>query len=225
MIGYRGHSNWIDMGEFVVHFTRARGLPKGDGSRPYWDHLSILWDGCLKPSDRRLGAADSDMRLGDSQRSVCFSEVPLGFVERLAKRRGSPYGIGFTQDFVRSQGAARVWYLDKDEPAAWAFQQVMAAHRANFDASDPFWRLTPLVVQPRLGYRFEWEREWRLPGHQGLRFTTDDIAFLFIPEKWHSSARGFFDSYAPGTAPNPDCPFIDPNWDGASIERALADAN
>ncbi len=141
------------MGEFVVHFTRARGLPKGDGSRPYWDHLSILWDGCLKPSDRRLGAADSDMRLGDSQRSVCFSEVPLGLVERLARRRGSPYGIGFTQDFVRSQGAARVWYLDKDEPAAFAFQQVMAAHRANFDASDPLTGTPRFTSSHRSGSR------------------------------------------------------------------------
>ena len=49
----------------------------------------------------------------------------------------------------------------------------------------------------------------------------DDIAFLFIPDEWHKSARGFFDSYERGTAPIPRCPFIDPHWDEAKIEAAL----
>ena len=116
---------------------------------------------------------------------MCFSEVPLAFTARIADRRGSSYGLGFTQEFVRRQGAARVWYLDKDEDAASAFAELMQAHRADFDAEDPLWKLTPLVVQPHEKYRFEWEREWRLTGPHGLHFTMEDIAFLFIPDEWH----------------------------------------
>lgn len=211
------------MSEFVVHFTRSSDPPEREPDKAYWDHLSILY-GHLRPSDKRWGIARDDNRLGDSQRAVCFAEVPLPFVGRIADRRQSRFGIGFTQEFVRRQGAARVWYLDKDEPAAAAIEATLRDHQDRFDAEDPFWRLTPLVDRPGLyrnEYRFEWEREWRLPGPDGLRFDVNDIAFLFIPEEQHLAARAFFDSYAPGTAPNPQCPFLDPHWDTVKITRAL----
>ena len=206
-----------------MHFTRASDPPQHDPDKPYWDHLSILY-GHLKPSEMRWGIARHERRLGDSQRAVCFAEVPLPFVRRIADRRGSRYGIGFTQEFVRRHGAARVWYLDKDEPAVKAFQATLSDHLAHFDPADPFWELTPFVDRPglyRREYRFEWEREWRLPGSGGLRFSVDDIAFLFIPEELHLAARGFFDSYE-GTAPNPQCPFLDPHWDAAQLAQALS---
>ena len=76
---------------------------------------------------------------------MCFSEVPLPFTARIADRRSSSYGLGFTQEFVRGQGAARVWYLDKDEAAVSALGEVMQTHRAEFDAEDPLWKLTPFV--------------------------------------------------------------------------------
>jgi hypothetical protein len=125
------------MSEFVVHFTKATARPADTDNTPYWQHLGILWDGQLTPSANRWGAACEDERLGDSQRAVCFSEVPLAFTARIADRRGSRYGLGFTQEFVRRQGAARVWYLDKDEDAASAFAELMQPHRADFDAEDP----------------------------------------------------------------------------------------
>jgi hypothetical protein len=221
---YRGEPDWTDMSEFVVHFTKATIRPADTDNTPYWQHLGIIWDGQITPSDKRWGAASEDDRLGDSQRAVCFSEVPLPFTARIADRRGSSYGLGFTQEFVRRQGAARVWYLDKDEAVASAFSELMQIHRADFDTEDPLWKVTPLVVQPHEKYRFEWEREWRLAGPHGLHFTMEDIAFLFIPEEWHKSARGFFDSYEPGTAPIPRCPFIDPHWDETEIESALTRA-
>lgn len=221
--GYRGNPDWTDMSEFVVHFTKATARPADSDNTPYLQHLGILWDGQLTPSEKRWGAARDDEQLGDSQRAVCFSEVPLPFTARIADRRGSSYGLGFTQEFVRRQGAARVWYLDEDEAAASDFAELMQIHRADFDAEDPLWKLTPLVVQPYERYRFEWEREWRLPGPRGLHFTMEDIAFLFIPEGLHESARQFFDGYA-DTGPIPRCPFIDPHWDEATIESALTHA-
>src|SRR4051812_48036262 len=153
------------MTEFVVHFTKHDGqrppLPdnahprlkfaralQGEELTPYWVMLSILWDRHLRPGPETWGAARKDTRLADSQRAVCFAELPLPFVRRVADRRGSRYGIGFTQEFVRRQGGARVWSLDKDEPVAAAFQDTMDAHSAHFDPADPFWRLTPLVDRP-----------------------------------------------------------------------------
>jgi hypothetical protein len=38
------------------------------------------------------------------------------------------------------------------------------------------------------------------------------------------SARGFFNSYEPDTAPIPRCPFVDPHWDEAKIKSALTRA-
>ena len=63
------------------------------------------------------------------------------------------------------------------------------------DPTDAVWAITPFVDYPgEYGgsqYRFEWEREWRVPG--GLAFSPDDVAFLFIPEDLHAKARSFFD--------------------------------
>jgi len=247
MIGYRGHSDWADMTEYVVHFVRDGGtrepLPdnphprlkfarelQGDKLTPYWVMLAVLWELHLKPGPGRWGAARKDERLGDSQRAVCLAEVPLPFVRRIADRRKSRYGLGFTQEFVRKHGGARVWYLDKGERIATAFQQTLDSHAAVFDPDDEFWKLTPFVditgFFPSPGgskeRRFEWEREWRVPGPDGLPFTPDDVAFLFIPEEEHTAAREFFASYGNVTGPSFECPLIDPHWDEPAIQKALA---
>jgi hypothetical protein len=61
------------------------------------------------------------------------------------------------------------------------------------DTENSFWRLTPFIdVMGSYGageYRFEWEREWRVPG--GLRFPPDQVAFLFIPDSLHDQVRSF----------------------------------
>jgi hypothetical protein len=65
------------------------------------------------------------------------------------------------------------------------------------DSTHPTWRLTPFVDFPgaygATAYRFEWEREWRVPA--GLAFGPDDVAFLFIPEGLHAAARTFFEGH------------------------------
>jgi hypothetical protein len=61
--------------------------------------------------------------------------------------------------------------------------------------SDAIWKQTPFVDFPgtygSAQYRFEWEREWRVP--HGVTFQPDDVAFLFIPESLLGKARSFFD--------------------------------
>ena len=97
-LAYRGNPNWRDMSEYAVHFTKAT-----DRASAYDVMLSILWDGMIRAGAKALGAARQVPGLGDSQRSACFSEIPLDMLDRLIDRR-SLYGIGFRQDFLTANG-------------------------------------------------------------------------------------------------------------------------
>ena len=118
MYGYRGRPDWRDMSEYVVHFAKDF-----DGRDAYTNMLQILGSGHLQPGPAAFGAGRGLDALGDSQRSVSFSEIPLDLLERLVERR-SKYGIGFTQKFLVGRGGARVWYLDMEGVAArvWRVQ-------------------------------------------------------------------------------------------------------
>ena len=81
-IGYRGHADWRDMSEYVVHF--AKDVPGGKSA--YNSMISILYSGKLE-ARTRFGAIRWSDALGDSQGSVCFSEIPLDRLDRLVQRR------------------------------------------------------------------------------------------------------------------------------------------
>lgn len=221
-LGYRGNASWRDMSEYAVHFTKAT-----DGEDAYHVMLRILPEGRLRPGPNPYGAARRITKLRDSQRSACFSEIPLDMLDRLVLRR-SRYGIGFRQDFLVSNGGARVWYLDLEGEVADAFDELKQAKLSGaIDATDPLWRLTPFVDFPgdygTKRYEFQWEREWRVPG--GLAFTPEDVAFLFIPEELHGPARVFFDDHRRhNTGPSYDCPLIDPAWSVEQIQMAFTPA-
>lgn len=207
------------MSDYVVHFTKP-----GGGTSAYGVMLTILYEGQINASGP-FGDARKLMELGDSQKSACFSEIPLDLLGRLIERR-SPYGIGFHQRAVLGGGGGRVWYLDRNTPAAEAFQEIVRVGIAGrIDTGDAIWKLTPLVDKPGdyagNPYRFEWEREWRVPG--GLSFSPGDVAFLFIPEELHAAAKGFFESVAAqNTGPAYLCPYIDPRWTMEQIQATLA---
>lgn len=140
--GYRGNRNWRDMSEYAVHFTKPAAT-----SSPYDVMIKILWEGRIN-AVTPLGAARKLAHLGDSQKTACFSEIPLDLLGRLIERR-SLYGIGFRQDFLVAHGGARVWYLDKDGPAAASFNALLApAITSGVDANDPVWRITPSSTSP-----------------------------------------------------------------------------
>lgn len=207
------------MSEYVVHFTKD-----SDEQSAYQNMMSILGVGELRPGGS-FGAGRGLGALGDSQRCVCLSEVPLGSLKRLVDRR-SRYGIAFTQEFLSDRGGARVWYVDKDTAAHEAFEALKKQKLDKFDASDPFWRVTPFVDFPGdyggTSYRFEWEREWRIQG--SLAFVPDDVSFLFIPEDQHDAARAFFaEAKAENTGPSYICPFLDPLWDLDRVESEIED--
>ena len=91
MLGYRGHPEWRDMSEYVVHFTKdLEGSDDG-----YWPMMSILSQGQLEPSGP-FGVAAELRFLDDSQKSVCMSEIPLDQLARVVANR-SEFGIAFKQ--------------------------------------------------------------------------------------------------------------------------------
>jgi hypothetical protein len=204
------------MSEYAVHFTKD-----GDMSA-YSTMLRIRGSGTLL-AGRTFGAARGLAALGDTQRAVCFSEVPLDRRDRLIERR-SFYGIAFHQDLLVRAGGNRVWYVDEQGPVAQVVRG-MVTNRAvpGMNIHDVFWQITPFIDFPSdtYGYRFEWEREWRVPS--ALHFKPDDVAFLFIPEALHAQARTFFtDAHEDHIGPAYLCPYLDPLWKDDQVQAAFA---
>lgn len=204
--------SWKDMSKYVVHFAKA------DPQRSAYDNaISILYD-------RRIVAAKAfgaGHKLAPARRSVCFSEVPLHHLKRLADARG-PHGIGFRKEFIVERGGGPILYAYKDTPQAQAIKSMVNAAVHNPNAS--VWDIAPFVDLPgtygNAQYLYEWERESRHVGD--LVFSGSDPAFLIILEDLHEAARGFF-HYAKvaHVGPSYECPFIDPYWGEDQIVAAL----
>jgi hypothetical protein len=196
---------------YLVHLTMGRAE-----SSPYANLFSIVKDAELKPGPNAYGAARDLPEGHPCQRSACLSELPLHQLARLVRNR-SPYGLGFRTSVVLDGGGARVWYVDR---AAQLGQQIFRqvqdpARRA--DESDFLWHLTPFIDFPGEyesgSFRFEWEREWRVPG--GLAFGLRDVAFLLLPEGDHQKAG------KTQHIKELRCPLIDPTWSLERIHEAL----
>lgn len=219
-LGYRGNENWRDMSEYVVHFTKDDEVGHG----AYDVMLTILYEGTLLPTGP-FGFAKGLGVLGTSQRSVCFSEIPLDRLDRLTAGR-SAYGIAFHQRKLIEAGGGRIWYVDSDSAIATNLRAMKDDRvKPGLDDSDRFWKLTPFIDFPgqygSADYRFEWEREWRVPGP--FKFEPEAVAFLFIPESLHSKARTFFEDHRrQNTGPGYLCPYLDPTWSDDRIQFALS---
>lgn len=217
-LGYRGNAAWRDMSEYVVHFVKET-----PDQGPYDVMMSILHSGRLEGRSR-FGAARG-FHTVEGQHAVCFSEIPLDLLDRLVDRRGTKYGIGFRQDKLLNAGGGRVWYVDKGSALAESVQElIQEAIGPPIRPSHPVWKVTPFIDFPGdyggTQYRFEWEREWRVPGD--FHFEPADVAFLFIPEELHSDARDFFDeARVENLGPSYGCPFLDPLWSDTRIQQQL----
>jgi hypothetical protein len=216
-LGYRNNPDWRDMSEYVVHFTK-------DGEQSAYDQmLSILGSRRLKAGGP-FGAARGLGGPTFTQQAVCFSEIPLDRLDRLVERR-SRYGVGFSQATLLEAGGGRVWYVDRDSAAADAIHALRSEKVGPpMDTDSHFWRITPFIDFPGeyggTQYRFEWEREWRVPGD--FTFDVQDVAFLFIPGDLHEAARAFFrEAERENTGPAYNCPFLDPLWGDDKIQEAL----
>jgi len=202
--------------DYVVHFAK--------GGRGYDTIMSILWSRVIKRGPDPFGCATKNKAVdAESQRAVCLSETPLGYLQRIVERRGTSFGVGFHKRFVLKKGGAPLWYLELGSPQQKAVLELMRRASAPFDSGDPIWRLTAFIDFPSgrpFTYDFRWEREWRV--RSDLHFEEDDVAFLFIPEDRHTAAWSFFDDARnENTGPGYFCPYIDPTWSVDKIRQAL----
>jgi len=216
ILGYRGNPDWRDMSEYVVHFTKD-----SDDASALENLQQILEDQDIRASGP-FGWAKGLNALGDSQKVACFSEIPLDLLDRLVDRRSS-YGLGFHQRTLLDAGGARVWYVDRHSQIGEVLDTRLMALVESRDWDDDLWSLTPFIDQPydapTGGYRFEWEREWRVPG--GLQFDLDEVAFVFVPEEEHGFLRDYITQYLDRDQVALGPGLVDPLWDADSLQRAF----
>jgi hypothetical protein len=224
VLGSRGNQGWLDLSDYIVHFT------KGGDDKGYETIMSVLGQQRLARGPTAFGAATRVAEVAESQRVVCFSEVPVGFLERISIRRKSKYGVGFTKRFLLDRGGAPLWYLEHGTAQQQALSLMIdEARRRGVNPEDPVWSLTPFVDFPSgpsspYTYDFRWEREWRVAAD--VHFEVDDVGFLLIPEENHGPARSFFaDAVAEDTGPGYFCPYIDPLWSLERVQQALREQN
>ena len=210
-------TNWEDMSDYVVHFTKPH-----EEKSDYANMLRICYERTLKavnPFGVGKGKAPPEF----PQNTVCFSEIPLHRLKRLAHKRGG-FAIGFTKSFLVSLGGGPVLYAYKGTPHQIAIQKLMSGSLQSKSGAE-VWKLTPFIDSPgnygKTKYFFEWEREWRHVGD--MKFETSDAAFLIIPEHLHAAARAFFeDARDDSTGPAYLCPYIDTTWSADDIRVALS---
>lgn len=215
-LGTLGREQWLDLSDYLVHFAK--------GDKGYDTIMSILWTRVIKRGLKPFGCAARTKAVPpESQRVVCLSETPLGFLHRIVERRGTKFGIGFHKRFVLKNGGAPLWYLELGTPQQKAVAALMRLASKSFDPEDALWRLAPFIDFPSsrpFAYDFQWEREWRV--RSDLRFEEDDVEFLFIPEESHEAAWNFFeDARNENTGPGYFCPYIDPTWSVERVSEAL----
>ena len=187
--------------------------------------VCILADRRLYPGAGRFGAYVEDPRVAGSQRAVCLSQIPLGLLDRLIRRR-SHWGLVFTKQTVLRQRGAPVWYLriGSSQEKALATLIEREAARNPFDSGAPLWELTPLIDRPaeRRTAEFEWEREWRIAGEDGFPFEPEDVELLFAPEDMHPHVEKFLrESAREDEMPEYDCPLVDPTWEAELVHRLI----
>jgi len=201
------------MSEYVVHFTKQT-----QNGSAYDNMMSILWNRILQAGP--FGLARRLAPDPDSQASVCFSEVPLHLVQRIAQERGN-HGIGFTKQFMIERGGNPIWYVERGSTLHDAIRAMTRETPTTLKpANDRIWQITPFIDVRGVNYQFEWEREWRHRGH--LNFEVEDVAFLFIPEELHEAAREFFEeALRENTGPAYFCPYIDVGWSQERVRQAL----
>ena len=176
-------TNHPDFNEVVVHFT-GRRCSGEEASRRL---LQVV----------QAGAILATIPYGNDLGAACFTESTVRGVSWLiAQRHFVPYGIAFTKTFLFASGGAPAIVVRGDE---WRHVRNLPPElRARAIRLWPGATAEPGEALPRhLQTRSEWlgEREWRVPADSGtpaIRFGTDDIAFLVVPDAgWiESNVRG-----------------------------------
>lgn len=185
-----------DLSRYAVHMTASE------------ESLSnILVSGCIEARTTH-GFTKGLFMVEQQHLSSSYSEMPLSEIHRLS--RHGPYGLVFSQVWLRQHGAQRVWYLDEGSPSLTALTEMKDALVQTSRWDDPFWRIAPYVDLVAARHSWTHERELRHVGD--LHFELSDVALLIAPDG--TSFR--FSSPTLGT------PVLDPvtreyTWTGGTV--------
>ncbi len=179
-----------DFSKFVVHFTK-------DGPPLVTTQLFELQGISKMSAKERLfemmkkGKVTASRMPWTNKPAVCFTECTWPSLLRHASRY-SPYGLGFTKEFLFLAGGGPAFYL---APHLLEKQKQYAKKLPHPFDSDLYSFITPHHVQVHgviwIGSKYKdkhWngktpvdyshEREWRVP--HSLEFTLDRIAFVIV---------------------------------------------
>jgi hypothetical protein len=92
-----------------------------------------------------FGIAYKEAPAPETQKVVCFSEVPLHRLGRIADKRGK-YGIAFRKDFVIHRHGNPILYAYKDGQLNKSIRAMMKESKDDPDAK--VWDVTPFVDAP-----------------------------------------------------------------------------
>jgi hypothetical protein len=120
-------------------------------------------------------------------------------------------GLGFTKQSIVGDGGAPVWYVEKDTTLASALAGLQQSLTTSDQRLD-WHRITPFI--DKVGefpdgtvYRFEWEREWRVP--RRLDLCAGCPAFLFAPRAEHIQLVGDLTTRGVAGTPHGIAPLLD----------------
>jgi hypothetical protein len=178
-----------DVGDYLIHFTGRTG-----------NRLAVPDDILGLDPARRLARILYEFRIrahltfGTGGRAiVAFTESSQAAVRRLiAESRYTPWGIGFSKQFIFDQDGAPVMYVRGDDwddatelPDPLRARIVRLWPGAAWEEGDPLLFDGARQLPDALANPSEWlhEREWRVP--HDVTFDWGDVAFLIVPsEDW-----------------------------------------
>jgi hypothetical protein len=179
--------NLPDVGDHLIHFTGRGGgrlvIPDDIRNLDAAGRLGkILYDGRIR-ANPTFGTAGRAV--------VAFTESSQASVRQLiAEGRYTPYGIGFSKQFIFNQGGGPVLYIrgDEWETATAALPDPLRARCVRYwpgavwEAGDPL-ILDAQVLPSAVADPSEWvqEREWRVA--HDVVFGWGDVAFLIAPTR------------------------------------------
>ncbi len=174
--------NRPDFSAYLAHFAKDGNFCNEDQNeqiRPYSQ---------MSAKDRlfsmlRVRKINASVMPWTNMPSVCFTECPWSSLLAHTNRY-SPFGIGFTKEFIFKNGGAPALYmranifrklankiegLGKEEKEMWSFATPFAPRYASYKIRRQWFM--PFVD-------FSHEREWRTP--KDLSFEYTDIAFIVL---------------------------------------------
>jgi hypothetical protein len=217
-----------DLSTFVVHLTR-----KSAGRSAAQALQSIIRQRRLIARTAMGWASAQDIPHDpsrQSQRVVCFSEVPLehiySLVADIVGRRVAlePYGLALTKMKARKLGVNPVWYVDSTPGHDWEVSRALDRLRDKAITGDDFHSqdlakilpfAEPMGTWSNTSQREFWrEREWRHSGDILLAAPTQ-VTMWLCPEQEMDDFRAQVQSSGCSVG----APFIDPRW---GLEKIIA---